>query len=230
MAPAKKRDVATPASISNWEAASISLACSQVADGTLAATITSTATVSTTLVSVIKTEETTTATATITTTATAPAVPTNLVTNGDFETCELGLWHIITDVKVGGVTAGAVTPPSGDVDGGNCCLELASSYYSPSYYGDTDMTIGQALNTVAGVTYQVSWDMSGGGGGSNYWQVAVNNEAPFASGNSGGDGTWTTLTGTFVGTGSDTLIITAKSTTWGIGTWWYDNFVVKVAS
>ncbi|KAI7157745.1 glycoside hydrolase [Hortaea werneckii] len=69
-----KRALATPASISNWEPASISAACSQVATGTSTTTVTTTTTARSTITSVLSSTSVETVTRTVTWTATAPAV------------------------------------------------------------------------------------------------------------------------------------------------------------
>ncbi|KAI4846510.1 hypothetical protein E4T44_05023 [Aureobasidium sp. EXF-8845] len=88
----QRRAVQTPASVSSWSPSRISAACSQVATGKVTTTLTSTAptltstVLTTTVQTVITTQPTTLVTlTTTTTTAAAACVPTNVVSNGGFE-------------------------------------------------------------------------------------------------------------------------------------------------
>lgn len=78
-----KRAIPTPASITNWEAASISSACSQVATGTITATTTDTTIVPTTITQTVTetvaVSTTTTATATFTVPGVVLSSPTAIV-------------------------------------------------------------------------------------------------------------------------------------------------------
>jgi hypothetical protein len=88
----QRRAVQTPASVNSWSPSRISAACSQVATGKVTTTLTSTAPTqtSTVLITTVQTTVTTQPTTlvtltTTTTTAAAACVPTNVISNGGFE-------------------------------------------------------------------------------------------------------------------------------------------------
>lgn len=147
--------------------------------------------------------------------------PANLVADGGFESGNLNKWAQTAVTSSGGVVASLDT--STDVGGGNYALLLASSYYNT--WNSCSLTIGQTLTTTKGVTYKISIDQKGSGGGSNSWSIVVGTTT-IASGSYGGNEQWSTITGTFTAAGNDVLSISGGSLTWGIASWWYDNIVV----
>ena len=82
-----------------------------------------------------------------------------------------------------------------------------------------------SFNTVPGVTYQVSFDLTIGGGGGNDWSVSVG-ATTIASGDRGFSG-WSTFQGTFTAvTANDVLSIWFQSVQWAYADFYWDNFVV----
>jgi hypothetical protein len=151
--------------------------------------------------------------------------PTQVIINGDFECGTLTPW-VVTN-QLGGDSETVIPAPSGDPAPGNYALETTSNYYlgDGGNGGTSGATVSQTLNTVPGVTYQVSFDLTIGGGGGNDWSVSVG-ATTIASGDRGFSG-WSTFQGTFTAvTANDVLSIWFQSVQWAYADFYWDNFVV----
>lgn len=87
------------------------------------------------------------------------------------------------------------------------------------------VSFGQTLNTVAGVVYDLSFDMNISGGSGNLYSVTGPGGVTFTSGE-GGDSVWHHYTGIFAGTGVlDKIVITISSAKYAYVDVSFDNFV-----
>lgn len=155
----------------------------------------------------------------------ALAAPVNLVANGSFETPAVGpgTWTIVNSAV--GWTVG----PNGLEIRNN----VAGSAYVGSNFAELDTSanswISQALNTVAGQSYSLSFAYTNRPDN----QGAASNGLAWSIGGLGGtvgnntDTSWATFSTTFIGTGSPmTLRFAAVGTSDGYGTS-LDNIVVN---
>lgn len=86
----------------------------------------------------------------------------------------------------------------------------------------------QLTNTVAGTTYSISFEVAGCGGTNDVRQVDVNGVVISSFVAQGDCNTWTTASGTFVGSGDDLIRIFVGSTSsLASSQWYFDNFVVE---
>ena len=133
----------------------------------------------------------------------------NLVSNGDFETGNFSGW--------------TVTPPTGDVlvltgsDYQPCCgttgtaaaLSNHFASFGPGNIAITGVTLGQTFSTVAGQTYQFSFDYGALGGGSEQLQFEIitgsSAQILTAIANDDLNHVFKTMTGTFTASGSTTI-------------------------
>jgi len=177
--------------------------------------------------------------------AAAPASAAELVTNGGFEDIGAGAqpegWGGLT-YYVDGTHPGNVLLPGWTVDAGSVDLTDTHTVWGPAATGEYSLdingwdagTISQALNTVIGQTYTVTFaysrnaagapdpataDVSAGG---NVFHVsAANDPALFGY---GGHMLWQTGAFSFVGTGHDTIQL--QATVPGNGGVFFDNVSV----
>jgi hypothetical protein len=152
--------MATPASIINWEAASISAACSKVATGTVNTTTTSTLTITTSVTST----QTQHVTATVTTIAPASScasdVPNNLLTNGFFDNSgdpwytwvqsldPASLWELAPSDDMGGSCGKALHIISSQAKDPNTFLGLVPPQ---------TVAVAQDIALVVGTRYRVTF-------------------------------------------------------------------------
>lgn len=163
-------------------------------------------------------------------TSAAPTVgpqSVNLVTNGDFETGNYVPWYIIS--QTGAINPSVVrsdsTPgfPASHPTGGNYALKfdiLPTGGFKAISFGNT-------LTTTTGQNYRVSFEVSGCGGANDQVNVVIAGKTINSFVLQGDCATWTPVSGTFTGTGSDVIDIQIFSVSFLTSSQWYfDNFVV----
>jgi hypothetical protein len=139
----------------------------------------------------------------------APPASANLISNGDFETGNFSGW--------------TVTPPDGNVvvlsgsDYQPCCgttgtgAELSNHFasFGPGNIAITGVTIGQTFSTIAGQTYNFSFNYGALGGGSEQLQFEIitgaSQQILTAVANDDLDHVFQSMTGTFIASSSTTI-------------------------